>query len=341
MKVIFWGTPSFSLPCLNAIISSKHQLLAVVTQPDKRRGRGKNHMPSPVKSRAKEIGVKVFTPSNIKHDKQTKYEIQNLKADLYLVVAFGQILPVEVLDQPPLGCWNTHASLLPRWRGAAPIQWALISGDKNTGVGIMAMEKGLDTGPILIQKKIDISIRDNAKDLSTRLSLLSSELMIQAMEKIETIGTGHKELRFKRLGVISQSELKYEISYARLIRKDDQIIDWQNSSIDIHRYVMGLFPNAYSYWRGKRIKILNTIPLKNIDLDQNDDDLNILIGRYSLNKDIVPGELIFFEPKYGIGIATGKGLIMIKEAQIEGKKPLYIHQMTQHFKPYIGQRFGS
>ncbi len=183
MKVLFWGTPEFSIPCLNAIHESTHQLVGVVTQPDKRRGRGNKISSSPVKIRANELGIKnIYTPQNIKVEQEIKDEITKLNADIYVVVAFGQILPVDVLGEPKYGCWNCHASLLPRWRGAAPIQWSLLSGDQKTGVGIMLMEKGLDTGPVLDWKKIKITLTDNHEILSEKLSLISSELLIKALK---------------------------------------------------------------------------------------------------------------------------------------------------------------
>ncbi|HGY5536369.1 MAG TPA: methionyl-tRNA formyltransferase, partial [Prochlorococcus sp.] len=168
MRVIFWGTPTYALPTLNALVNSGYDLVGVVTQPDRRRGRGKQLIPSPVKLRAIELGLSVFTPEKLRDDYELQKELAELNADISIVVAFGQILPAEVLNQPLLGCWNGHGSLLPRWRGAGPIQWSILSGDKVTGVGIMAMEEGLDTGPVLLQESIEIGLLENANQLGKR-----------------------------------------------------------------------------------------------------------------------------------------------------------------------------
>ena len=160
MRVLFWGTPAYAVPTLEALHGAGHQIVGVVTQPDRRRGRGSALMPSPVKARAMELiaGVPVLTPQRIRREPETQAQLAALKADLSVVVAFGQLLPAEVLNQPPMGCWNGHGSLLPRWRGAGPIQWCLMEGDAQTGVGVMAMEPGLDTGPVLLQRSLEEGI---------------------------------------------------------------------------------------------------------------------------------------------------------------------------------------
>ena len=140
MRILFWGTPAYAVSSLDALVEAGHELVGVVTQPDRRRGRGKALVPSPAKARAIELGLRVFTPERIRKEPDCQQQLAALGADVYVVVAFGQILPKEILQQPPLGCWNGHGSLLPRWRGAGPIQWSLIEGDAETGVGIMAME---------------------------------------------------------------------------------------------------------------------------------------------------------------------------------------------------------
>ena len=190
MKILYWGTPAYAVPTLQALHQAGHTLVGVVTQPDRRRGRGKQLMPSPVKAKALELGLPVFTPERIKKDADCQQQLAQLRADVSVVVAFGQILPREVLQEPPLGCWNGHGSLLPRWRGAGPIQWCLLEGDAATGVGVMAMEEGLDTGPVLLEQELPIGLNDNASVLGERLSQLTAELMVQAMPMIEAAGPG-------------------------------------------------------------------------------------------------------------------------------------------------------
>ena len=188
MRLLYWGTPAYAVPTLSALHAAGHTIVGVVTQPDRRRGRGKQLVPSPVKQRAIELGCPVFTPERIRRDADCQQQLADLTPDASVVVAFGQILPVEVLQQPPLGCWNGHGSLLPRWRGAGPIQWSLLEGDQETGVGVMAMEEGLDTGPVLLERNLPIGLLDNAQQVGERLSTLTAELMVEAMPLIEAAG---------------------------------------------------------------------------------------------------------------------------------------------------------
>ena len=172
MKIVFWGTPKYAAENLKTIVKAGYEVIAVVTQPDRKRGRGKNLSPSPVKEAAEELSIPVYATHSISKDQKTKELLLNLKADVYLVVAFGQILPKEILDQPNLGCWNSHASLLPAWRGAAPIQWSLINDEAKTGICIMSMEEGLDTGPVIEQESTVIKDSDNLETVSyTHLTL--------------------------------------------------------------------------------------------------------------------------------------------------------------------------
>ena len=321
MKIIFWGTPDFSLPTLNKLANSDHEIIAVVTQPDRRRGRGKNKSYSPIKQRAKELGLKIITPQNIKKEKEIQEEIINLMADIFIVVAYGQILPSNLLNAPKYGSWNSHASLLPRWRGAAPIQWSLISGDSYTGVGIMMMEKGLDTGPLLLQKKIRIDKNDNHFELSNKLSHISADLIINAVEKINSCNAKNKAQLLELIEIKKQNADDNEISYASQLVKKDYEIDWDQDGLTIHKSIMGLYPYAYTYWKGKRLKILETenisrnqiiiIDGKNIDLDKYYND-----SLFKLNK------FIGYITNKGLVISTREVPLIIKKAQLEGKNPL-------------------
>ena len=258
MRLLYWGTPAYAVPTLSALHAAGHAIVGVVTQPDRRRGRGKQVVPSPVKQRAIELGCPVFTPERIRRDADCQQQLAALTPDASVVVAFGQILPVEVLQQPPLGCWNGHGSLLPRWRGAGPIQWSLLEGDQETGVGVMAMEEGLDTGPVLLERNLPIGLLDNAQQVGERLSTLTAELMVEAMPLIEAAGPGPEPERLERLGVRAQGP---DHSYARMLNKADYVIDWSASALTIHRQVMGLYPGVQTSWNGKRLKVLATEPL--------------------------------------------------------------------------------
>ena len=265
------------MPTLDALHDAGHTIVGVVTQPDRRRGRGKQLVSSPVKARAQELGLPVFTPERIRRDEGCKAELAALGADASVVVAFGQILPKDVLEQPPLGCWNGHGSLLPRWRGAGPIQWALLEGDQETGVGIMAMEEGLDTGPVLLEQRIPIHLLDTSIDLAERLSSLTAELMVQAMPLIEAAGLGPEHERRSRLKLRDQGD---EFTYARMLDKQDFKLDWSASALSLHRKVMGLYPGAFTLWKGKRLKVMCSEPLIERLKDQLSDRARKLVGQW-------------------------------------------------------------
>ena len=340
MRVIFWGTPTYALPTLNALVNSGYDLVAVVTQPDRRRGRGKQLIPSPVKLRAIELGLSVFTPEKLRDDYELQKELAELNADISIVVAFGQILPAEVLNQPLLGCWNGHGSLLPRWRGAGPIQWSILSGDKVTGVGIMAMEEGLDTGPVLLQQSIEIGLLENANQLGKRLSELTASLMIEALLKIIASTSGQRLKHINQLNVTKQEQLEGKPTYARMLTKPDHIINWNHSAIDIHRKVMGLCPNAVTAWRKKRLKIITTEPLIEVLSKYLSNNVRPLIGRWQVDTN-QPGTILGFEPELGIIVSTHDWPLLIRQAQLEGKGVAESRVLIQQLNPTIGEKLGN
>ncbi|RCL52727.1 MAG: methionyl-tRNA formyltransferase [Synechococcus sp. MED-G71] len=319
MKILFWGTPAYAVPSLEVLVQAGHELVGVVTQPDRRRGRGSALVPSAVKARSLELApeVPVFTPVRIRKDLAMQAELAALGADISVVVAFGQLLPIEVLQQPPLGCWNGHGSLLPRWRGAGPIQWSLIEGDGQTGVGIMAMEAGLDTGPVLLERSLPIGLLDTAAQLSDRLSHLTAELLVEALPRIEAAGPGPEAERLLRLNVRPQAESG--ITLARLLTKEDYCIDWNGRALAIHRRVMGLHPGAYCSWFGKRLKLLATEPLVLRLADQLSPDAAELSRRSW--PDAEPGSVLEKVRDVGLVIATSGCPLLLRAAQLEGKAP--------------------
>ena len=331
MKILFWGTPAYAVPSLEALVAAGHAVVGVVSQPDRRRGRGKELHPSAVKARALELGLPVFTPERIRREPEAQAQLGALGADASVVVAFGQILPPEVLAQPPLGCWNAHGSLLPRWRGAAPIQWCLLEGDMETGVGSMAMEAGLDTGPVLLERSLAIGPLENARQLGQRLAMLSAELLVEALPRIEAAGTGPEAERLARLGVRPQEEAG--LSLARLLTKADAVIDWGAPAVAIHRRVMGLYPNAHTSWRGKRLKLLSSEPLvagfEGIKLE------GIKL------EGAIPGAVLAIEPGVGLVVASGAGPLLVREAQLEGRSPALGQALIQQLGAGPGDRFGS
>ena len=337
LRILFWGTPAYAVPTLTALVEAGHCIVGVVTQPDRRRGRGKQLMPSPVKARALELNLPVFTPERIKSDQACKDQLAALAADASVVVAFGQILPKDVLEQPPLGCWNGHGSLLPRWRGAGPIQWSILEGDAETGVGVMAMEEGLDTGPVLIEERIPIGLLETAHDLGQRLSQLTATLMVNAMPLIEAAGPGSEPERMKRLKVRNQSEPS---SYARMLNKDDFVLDWSSSALAIHRKVMGLFPGAVTTWRGKRLKIIRTEPLIARLQDQLSAEARSLVGRWDTGG-LPAGSILQCIDDLGLVVSSSGCPLLIREAQLEGKSRSTAPALLQQLGAHAGDQLGG
>ena len=331
MKILFWGTPTYAVPTLDALHAAGHQIVGVVSQPDRRRGRGRQLMPSPVKARALELELPVFTPERIRRDETCQQQLAMLGADASVVVAFGQILPTTVLQQPPLGCWNGHGSLLPRWRGAGPVQWSILEGDSETGVGVMAMEEGLDTGPVLLERQLSIGVLENAHALGHRLSRLTAELMVEAMPLIERVGPGSEPERLGKLGVRIQPE---QGTYARMLTKDDFLVDWSTSALAIHRKVMALYPGALTSWRGKRLKLLSTEPLIERLREHLSDEVKDLLGRWPTGGST--GGTVLAETDAGLVVSSTGCPILIREAQLEGKTPCRDRALVQQLQARAG-----
>ena len=336
MKIVFWGTPKYAAENLKTIVKAGYEVIAVVTQPDRKRGRGKKLSPSPVKEAAEELSIPIYATQSISKDQKTKEILLNLKADVYLVVAFGQILPKEILDQPNLGCWNSHASLLPAWRGAAPIQWSIINADAKTGICIMSMEEGLDTGPVIEQESTVIKDTDNLEILTNRLSRMSSKLLLKSLEKIKLTKGLNKSSRLKKLNAIDQTNLKGSPSYARQITKGDNLIDWNQDARKIIKKIQGLYPNAYTFYNAKRIKILEAI----ISCDNNQSKESQDIKNQSKTNRI-PGEIIMINKQIGIKIMTNDYPILIKYAQLEGKKATDSYTLSIQSNLSINDKLGS
>ncbi len=314
MKIVFWGTPKYAAENLINIVNAGNEVIAVVTQPDRKRGRGKELTPSPVKQTANDLGIPVLSTPSIRKDQKTKDILIGLKADIYIVVAFGQILPKEILDIPKFGCWNSHASLLPLWRGAAPIQWSILNDDKKTGICIMLMEEGLDTGPVVEQQATVINDLDNLEILSNKLSDISSKLLVNFLRRLTLLKCLNKSTILKELKPIDQSQLNVKPTYARQIEKKDYLIDWNQKARTIMKKINGLYPNAYTLHNGKRIKILsvNNVFHKEKIIDSNNTDNESMENN-------IPGEIIMIN-KQGLKIMSNDYVIQVNYAQLEGKR---------------------
>lgn len=310
MNIVFMGTPDFAVPSLEYLIKEGHNVVCTVTQPDKQRGRGNKVSFSSVKEKALEYNIKVTQPVSIRKDKEFIEELINLKPDVIVVVAFGQILPEAVLSIPKYGCINVHASLLPSLRGAAPINWAIINGHKEAGVTTMFMDIGLDTGDMLIKKTISMSPDETAGELHDRLKIIGAEVLIETLHSIEE-GTLKRE---------KQDSSKSD--YAPMLNKDTGFINWGNKASEIKNLVRGTnpWPIAYSSIDEAKIKIWS------VDTD------------YTSNGRGIPGEVLKVS-KQGIHVSTGDGVIVIKEVQPENGKRIDAYSYTLGHTVKIGAVF--
>lgn len=290
MNVIFMGTPDFSVPVLKALLDSeKHRVTAVVTQPDKVRGRSGKPVFTPVKEVAVAHDIPVYTPARVRDGAFVEI-LRGIACDVIVVVAFGQILSEEILQMPKYGCINVHASLLPRWRGAAPIQWAILAGDRTTGVTTMQMDAGVDTGDMLLKKELVIGGEETGGSLFDRLSELGGPLLLETLLRAEK-GT---------LAPVKQND--GESCYAKMLTKDLGKLDFSEDAGKIARYVRGLnpWPSAYTHFRGKLMKIWKAAVIAE-------------------NTDCPCGAVARVEED-GFCIQTGDGLLKVLEVQLEGKK---------------------
>ena len=312
MQVIFFGTPQFAVPTLQKLLDHpRFNVIEVVTQPDKRRGRGKQLIPSAVKKIALNHNIPIWQPKRIKKDQDTLSQLKNSQADAFVVVAYGQILSLEILQMPKVGAINVHGSILPQYRGAAPIQWCLYNGDRQTGITTMLMDEGMDTGDMLLKAYTDINLFDNAHTIAEKLANQGADLLIETLEKLES----------NEIQAVPQNN--EEATYASLINKDDFIVDWNKSAIAIHNQIRGFYPNCFTSFRDDKLKIMATIPMDDDYLQSLDESYQELNNQLkSLDKTIgKPGEVIGLIKNFGPVIKTGKGLLLLSEIQRSGKRP--------------------
>ena len=300
MRVVFMGTPDFAVPVLEALTESKHEVVAVVTQPDKRKGIGKEMQYTPVKTAALNHGIEVYQPAKVK-DEEFQNVLRDINADVIVVVAFGQILPPSILHMPQYGCINVHASLLPKYRGAAPIQWAVIDGEKETGITTMQMDEGLDTGDMMLKEVVHVDEKETGGSLHDKLAACGGKIILETLQKVED-GT---------VTYTKQDDSKS--NYAKMLDKNLGKIDFTKKAVEIERLIRGLnpWPSAYTKLNGKTLKIW---------------DADVLEGENE-----TPGKIVNIT-KDQIWISTGEGILAVNELQLEGKKRMNTEDFLRGYK---------
>lgn len=302
MKIVFMGTPDFAEESLKAVYEAGYEILTVVTNPDRKQGRGMKMSVSPVKKFAEEKGLQILQPEKVRKNEEFISKIRDLKPDVICVVAYGKILPKEILDIPKYGCINVHGSLLPKYRGAAPIQWAVLNGDKETGITTMYMDIGMDTGDMILKEKVTIGDDETTGELWDRLSKIGGELLVKTLKEIEN-GTAKR---------IKQGE---DFSLAPMLDKSVAKIDWENKTArEIKNLVRGLNPimGAYSFLNGKKVKFWKVDVLDDKEINTEN------------KENLENGTVLISDAKQGLFIKAKEGIIKVLEIQGENAKKMDI-----------------
>ena len=307
MKIIFMGTPDFAVPTLKALIASRHEVTAVYTKPDQEAGRGRKIVFSPVKQAALEAGIKVLQPEKL--GKSAVEEMRGIPADVIVVAAYGKILRPSVLHMTKFGCLNVHASLLPKYRGAAPIQWAVLNGEKESGVTIMQMDEGLDTGDILYQEKIPLSLDETSGSLFEKLSHLGGPALLHVLDLLEE----------GKLRPLPQGDCPTE--YARMLVKEDGVMDFTRSPEENERFIRGMYPwpSAQAMFRGKTVRLYAASVAED-------------------HSDALPGTVCSVT-KHGFCIRSGSGALNILSLQPEGKREMTADAFLRGYRVEEGESF--
>ncbi|PYP90445.1 MAG: methionyl-tRNA formyltransferase [Candidatus Angelobacter sp. Gp1-AA117] len=310
MKLVFCGTPQFAVPSLEKLAEAGYDVRLVVTQPDRPQGRGMELTAPPVKQTALKLGLPVVQPDKIKKNEEFQRQLSGIAPEAIIVVGYGRIIPAWMLQLPPQGNINVHASLLPKYRGAAPIQWAIAMGETVTGVTTMRIDEGLDTGGILLKREMPILPEDTAVTLSPRLAQLGADLLVETLRGLER-GT---------IPAIPQDHS--QATLAPLLKKEDGLVDFQRTAAEIHNRLRGLqpWPGAYTHFRGKNLKIISAQPA-------------------SENLSLTPGELKANGERLFVGCSAGTALELI-QVQLEGKKPSSAREFIHGYRIAPGERMG-
>ena len=320
MRIVFMGTPDFAVGALEAILQAGHQVAAVVTQPDKPKGRGKEIQVTPVKACAMAHGIPVFQPVKVK-EKEAVETLRGYNADIFVVAAFGQLLSEEILSMPEYGCVNIHASLLPKYRGAGPIQWAIINGEEKTGVTIMQMDKGLDTGDMLLKEEVVIDPKETGDSLHDKLASVGAGLIVEALAKLE------------RGELVPEKQNEEDTCYATRLQKSMGRIDWQQSAGKLDCLIRGLisWPGAYTVLRGKNLKIWE---IEAVERPRNVPEDSAV---HSDPDAVLPGTVVAVT-REAFYVKTGEGILKILAVQPEGKKRMPVKEFLLGYQVKVGEQ---
>ncbi len=305
MRIVFMGTPDFAVPALELLVANKYQVIGVYTQPDKVSGRGQALSATPVKKMAADLGLSVYQPENLK-SKDERERLAELRPDAVVVAAYGVILPEAILNLPEYGCLNIHPSLLPRYRGVAPVPAAILHGDEFTGVSIMLLDKGVDTGPLLAQIQIPVTANDTAGLLLEKLSYTGAHLLLDVFPRL----VKHE--------ITPRPQNNAFASYTRMLSKNDGDIDWRKSALEISRQVRAYqpWPGSYTRWQGRQLKIIEAKPL-NAGL-------------------AIPGSVVPLSGEPAFGIGTADGILGVEKVQLEGKRVMAAGEFIRGQRQLIG-----
>lgn len=326
LKILFMGTPDFAKESLEAIYNEGYNILGVVTNPDRPKGRGMKLVPSPVKEFAIEKSLKVYQPEKVRNNEEFINEIRDLQPDLICVVAYGKILPKEILDIPKFGAINVHGSLLPKYRGAAPIQWAVLNGDKTTGITTMYMDVGMDTGDIILKKEIEIKEDETTGELWVRLAKIGGELLVETIKQIEN-------------GIAPREKQGEDFTLAPMLDKEIAKINWEEkSSLQIKNLVRGLNPimGAYTFLNDKKYKFWKVQNISEEELYNKFPEM----GEYAYRmKNIENGTILFASDRSGLYVKAKEGIIEVLEIQGENAKKMNIKDFLRGNELMVGSKF--
>ncbi len=320
MRVVFFGTPSFALPSLQALIDQPEiAVVGVLSQPDRPSGRGRKLQPTPVKALAQQHGIPIWQPERLRRDPEVLSQLESLGADVFVVVAYGQLLPQRVLEMPRLGCVNVHGSLLPAYRGAAPIQWAVARGEVETGITTMLMDQGMDTGGMLLKTRVAISPTQTAEDLAGILAPLGADLLIKTLFQLEA-----GELA-------AEPQVESEASYAPLLGKADFALDWHQSALDLHNQIRAFYPHCFTALRGERLKVLKSQP----------PNTTAPLSAAADETTATPGTLTVILKQAGMVVQTGQGSLLLTEVQAAGRRAQSTWDFANGIRLEVGEILAS